>query len=60
MHAFDPSTWEAEAVGPLNSRVAWSTNCVLGQPRKPCLRKKKKKEGKKRKESKLRSDITGL
>jgi hypothetical protein len=24
-HAFNPSTWEAEAGGSLNSRPAWST-----------------------------------
>jgi hypothetical protein len=24
-HAFDPSTWEAEAGGSLSSRPAWST-----------------------------------
>jgi hypothetical protein len=31
-HAFNPSTWEAEAGGLLSSRPAWSTKCVLGQP----------------------------
>jgi hypothetical protein len=25
VHAFNPSTWEAEAVGFLSSRSAWST-----------------------------------
>jgi major histocompatibility complex class I len=27
-HAFNPSTWEAEAGGFLNSRPAWSTESV--------------------------------
>jgi hypothetical protein len=31
-HAFNPSTWEAEAGGFLSSRPAWSTEWVLGQP----------------------------
>ena len=31
-HAFNPSTWEAEAVGFLCSRPAWSTEWVPGQP----------------------------
>jgi hypothetical protein len=31
-HAFNPSTWEAEAVGFLSSRPAWSTEWVSGQP----------------------------
>jgi hypothetical protein len=31
-HAFNPSTWEAEAGGFLSSRPAWSTERVLGQP----------------------------
>ena len=31
-HTFDPSTWEAEAVGFLGLRPAWSTECILGQP----------------------------
>ena len=29
-HAFNPSTWEAEAGGSLSSRSAWSTDRVLG------------------------------
>jgi hypothetical protein len=32
-HAFNPSTWEAEAGGFLSSRPAWSTEWVPGQPR---------------------------
>jgi hypothetical protein len=31
-HAFNSSTWEAEAGGFLSSRPAWSTECVPGQP----------------------------
>ena len=31
-HAFSPSTWEAEAGRSLGSRLAWSTDRVLGQP----------------------------
>jgi hypothetical protein len=33
VHAFNPSTWEAEAGGFLSSRPAWSTKWVPGQPR---------------------------
>ena len=32
MHAFNPSTWKAEAGGFLSPRPAWSTKGVLGQP----------------------------
>jgi hypothetical protein len=31
-HAFNPSTWEAEAGGFLSSRPAWTTEWVSGQP----------------------------
>jgi hypothetical protein len=31
-HAFNPSTWEAEAGKFLSSRPAWSTEGVPGQP----------------------------
>jgi hypothetical protein len=31
-HAFNPSTWKAEAGGFLSLRPAWSTEQVLGQP----------------------------
>jgi hypothetical protein len=31
-HAFNPSTWEAEAGGFLSSRPAYSTEGVPGQP----------------------------
>jgi hypothetical protein len=32
VHAFNPSTWEAEAGGFLSSRPAWSTEWAPGQP----------------------------
>jgi hypothetical protein len=43
MHAFNPSTWEAEAGRFLSSRTAWSTECVPGQPelQRETLSKKK-------------------
>jgi hypothetical protein len=54
-HAFNPSTWEAEAGGFLSSRPAWSTKWVPGQPglhRETLSRKtKKKKKEKERKKS---------
>ena len=46
-HAFNPSTWEAEAGGFLSSRPAWSTERVPGQPglhRETLSRKTKKKK----------------
>jgi hypothetical protein len=41
-HAFNPSTREAEAVGFLSSRPAWSTEFQgsQGYTEKPCLEKK--------------------
>jgi hypothetical protein len=51
-HAFNPSTWEAEAGGFLSSRPAWSTERVPGQPglhRETLSRKTKKKKKKKKK-----------
>ena len=53
VHAFETSTWEAEAGGFLSSSPAWSTELVPGQPGlhiKTLSRKKKKKERKKEKE----------
>jgi hypothetical protein len=32
-HTFNLSTWEAEADGSLNSRPAWATQWVPGQPK---------------------------
>jgi hypothetical protein len=48
-HAFNPSTWEAEAGGFLGSRPAWSTEWVPGQPElhRETLSWKKKEERKK-------------
>jgi hypothetical protein len=46
-HAFNPSTWEAEAGGFLSSRPAWSTEWVPGQPelhRETLSRKTKNKK----------------
>jgi hypothetical protein len=46
-HAFNPSTWEAEAGGFLSLRPAWSTERVPGQPgphRETLSQKKKKKK----------------
>jgi hypothetical protein len=44
-HAFNPSTWEAEAGGFLSSRPAWSTE-------KPCLEKQNKTKQNKTKQNK--------
>jgi hypothetical protein len=47
VHAFNPSTWEAEAGGFLSLRPAWSTKRVPGQPglyRETLYKKKKKKK----------------
>jgi hypothetical protein len=53
VHAFDPSTWEAEAEagGFLSSRPAWSTEWVPGQPglhRETLSRKTEEKKKKKK------------
>jgi hypothetical protein len=47
-HAFNPSTWEAEAGGFLRSRPAWSTEFQdsQGYTEKPCLEKQKNKNNK--------------
>jgi hypothetical protein len=50
-HAFNPSTWEAEAGGFLSLRPAWSTKWVPGQTglyRETLSRKTKKKKKKKK------------
>jgi hypothetical protein len=52
-HAFNPSTWEAEAGGFLSSRPVWSTERAPGQDsqdytEKPCLEKPKNKTKKKK------------
>jgi hypothetical protein len=47
-HAFNPSTWEAEAGRFLSSRPAWSTQNEFQDSQsyteKPCLEKPKKKK----------------
>jgi hypothetical protein len=45
VHAFNPSTWEAEAGGFLSSRTAWFTEFQdsQGYTEKPCLEKQKQK-----------------
>jgi hypothetical protein len=48
-HAFNPSTWEAEAGGFLSSRPAWSTSEFQdsqGYSEKPCFGKNKKQKKK--------------
>jgi hypothetical protein len=42
VHAFNSSTWEAEAGGFLSSRPAWSQDSQ-GYTEKPCLERPKKK-----------------
>jgi hypothetical protein len=51
VHAFNPSTWQAEAGGFLNSRPAWSTKLVPGEQEiyRETLSWKKKKEERKKK-----------
>ena len=58
-HAFNPSTWEAEAGGSLSSRTAWSTEWVPGQPglhrqtlSQQTKRKKKERKKERKKETK--------
>jgi hypothetical protein len=57
VHAFDPSTWEAEVGGFPSSRPAWSTEWVPGQPgytEKPCLEKTKPKQNKNNNNNKIK------
>jgi hypothetical protein len=57
VHAFNPSTWEAEAGGFLSSRPAWSIEWAPGQPelhREILSRKAKSQKEKKRKKEKER------
>jgi hypothetical protein len=60
-HAFNPSTWEAEAGGFLSSRPAWSTEWVPGQPglhkRNPVSKNKNKnKKTQKNKKTKTKGE----
>jgi hypothetical protein len=54
VHAFDSSTWEAEAGGFLSSRPAWSTEWVPGQPglHRETLSQKQKQKQKQNKQTK--------
>ena len=56
MNAFNPSTRKGEPGRPLKSRLAWSTEQVLGQtgPHRETLSQKKKKKKKERKKEKKR------
>jgi hypothetical protein len=56
VHAFNPSTWEAEAGGFLSSRSAWSTvSSRTAKVHRETLSQKKKKKKKKRKEKKRKA-----
>ena len=58
-HAFDTSTWEAEAGGFLSSRPAWSTEWAPRQPglhRETLSRKPKKKKKQKQKQNKTKQN----
>jgi hypothetical protein len=64
VHAFNPSTWEAEAGGFLSSRPAWTTDLQSefqdsqGYTKKPCLKKQKQKQkNKKTKKKKKKESI---
>ena len=60
LHAFNPSTREAEAGGFLSSRPAWSTKWVVGQPglhRETLSREKKKKKSPKNARLNLRQFV---
>jgi hypothetical protein len=54
-HAFNPSTWEAEAGGFLSSRPAWSTEWVPGQPELHRETLSQKNQKKKKNKSMLKS-----
>jgi hypothetical protein len=60
-HAFNPSTWEAEAGRFLSSRPAWSTDRVPGQPglhRETLSRKTNKTKQNKTKTNKQKTQPT--
>jgi hypothetical protein len=61
-HAFNPSTYEAEAGRFLSSRPAWSTKLVPGQPGlyRETLSRKTKQTKKKKKERKKKEMHTGI
>jgi hypothetical protein len=56
-HAFNPSTWEAEAGGFLSSRPAWSTEGVPAQPElhRETLSQKKQKQKQTKKPNKQKT-----
>jgi hypothetical protein len=57
-HAFNLSTWEAEAGEFLSSRPAWSTEWVPGQPglhRKTLFQKKKQTNKKQKQKTKTKN-----
>jgi hypothetical protein len=59
VHAFNPSTWEAEAGRFLCSRPAWSKSEIQnsqGYTEKPCLEKLKKRKTEKKKKKKERKE----
>jgi hypothetical protein len=62
VHAFNPSTLEAEAGGFLSSGPAWSTERVPGQgyTEKPCLEKPKKKKKRERERERTNGTHTSL
>ena len=59
-HAFNPSTWKAEAGGFLSSRSAWSTESVPGQPglHRETLSQKTKKQKNKNQKPKAKKQKT--
>jgi hypothetical protein len=62
-HAFNPSTWEAEADRSLSLRPAWSTELVPGQPglhRELCLENTKQNKTKQNKTKSSSSSSRGL
>ena len=62
VHAFNPSTWEAEEGRFLSSRPTWAIEWVPGQPRlhkETRSQKKKKQKKKKRKRKKRRRWLSG-
>ena len=51
-HAFNPSTWEAEAAGFLSSSLQSEVQDSQGHTEKPCLEKPKNKQTKTNKQTK--------
>jgi hypothetical protein len=60
-HAFNPSTWEAEAGRFLSSRPVWSTSEFQdsqGYTEKPCLEKQNKTKQNKTEQNKTKQNKT--